>query len=427
MNKPMENYKERLAKLTRQLMASRFLCWWLGELSSMVPGRMKRDANSVDDYTLVDFNQTEVVLRSLEAGKIREVCRLPLNLSDPDGQRKAFLDGLDRVYAGRRDVALALPSSRILRKTLTLPLATEENLRQVLEFQMEQYTPFTPAQIFFAYRVVGRDFERNQLKVEFVVTPRDSVDEAVKTLAGWGASVRAVVADDMLAKGNVLNMFPSVQSKVSYSLWRGVNPWLAGLVLFLILAVLIMPLVIKREAVLQLNPWVEKGKKAAEATDVLRRQLESKVEEHNYLLDKKRTFPPVISVLDELSRVLPDDTWVQQLDVKGKELQIQGETASSSRLISLFEQSAMFHDASFKSPLIKGQGAGTEHYHLALEIRPLPMQPAQPLPPAPVASTPPVSAKVEQPAATPSAPDAQVQSTVATDAKQPAPATEKKP
>ena len=72
-----------------------------------------------------------------------------------------------------------------------------------------------------------------------------------------------------------------------------------------------------------------------------------------------------------MTRILPDDTWVQQLDIKGKELQIQGETASSVRLIGLFEQSAIFHDASFRSSLTKGQSSGTERYQLALQLRPM--------------------------------------------------------
>jgi general secretion pathway protein L len=147
--------------------------------------------------------------------------------------------------------------------------------------------------------------------------------------------------------------------------------------LLLALAALIAPVVIKREAVSQVLPWVEKGKRAAEATDSLRKELESRVAEHNYLLKKKQELPPVVLALEELTRILPDDTWVQQLDIKGTELQIQGETASSSKLIGLFEQSKMFHDAGFRSPLTKGQGASAEHYQLAAELRPVPIRPPE--------------------------------------------------
>ncbi len=119
--------------------------------------------------------------------------------------------------------------------------------------------------------------------------------------------------------------------------------------------------------------------------------------------------------LEELTRVLPDDTWVQQLDIKGKELQIQGETASSFRLIGLFEQSAMFHDASFRAPLIKGQSSGSERYQLALQMQPMAGKAATPAT-SPTAATSPTPAT---PAASASSPAALPPAS--------APAPEKKP
>jgi general secretion pathway protein L len=422
MNKSMENHKAGLAKLFRQLAGGRFLRWWLGELAGLVPAWLRSDGSGMDYGVLASSVQGDVILGAFEGGRIREMGRFPLNATDAAGQRTAFLAALDKLRPGQRDVALALPAHQVLRKSFFLPLATEENLRQVLEFQMDQHTPFTPGQVYFGYQVIARDFERGQLKIEFVATPRDAVGETLKMLAGWGALVRAVIAEDMLTNGNPVNMLPAVHDKTSSRLLRGANPWLAGLVLLLALAALVMPVVIKREAILQLNPWVEKGKKAAEATEALRRELESRVEEHNYLLEKKRQQPPVISVLEELTRVLPDDTWVQQMDVKGDELQIQGETGSSSRLAGLFEQSGMFHDASFRAPLTKGQGVGMEHYNLAIKIRPLPEPAPKQTPVAPA-----------RPAASPALPAIGPQTTAASnaprksDSKQPAPVMEKKP
>jgi general secretion pathway protein L len=340
MNTSTENFKETLVRLKQQLFAGRFLRWWLGELSSMSPAWMRSTSLNAASFTLVPLDQASA------------------QFTRPDA-------------ANQRDLALTLPPDRVLRKTLTLPLATEENLRQVLEFQMEQHTPFPAAKLYLGYWVTGRDFEQGQLSVEFVATPRDAVDAAIKTLGGLTLPVRAVFAADMLATGNLVNLLPAGLGKAPSTLRHGANPWLAALVALLAITAIAMPVVIKREAVVQLLPWVEKGKKAAETVDTLRRELAARVDKHNYLLEKRQSAPTVIQALEELTRVLPDDTWVQTLDIKGKELQIQGETASSVRLIGLFEQSSMLREASFRSPLTKGQTSGTEHYQLALQIRPV--------------------------------------------------------
>ena len=339
MNTSTENFKEALARLKQQLVANRFLRWWLGELTSMAPAWMRSTSLKAESFALVPLEQVSSQFARPDAGD-------------------------------QRDLALTLPPSRVLRKTLTLPLATEENLRQVLEFQMEQHTPFPATKVYFGYQVMARDFENGQLTVEFAATPREGIDAAIKTLSNVALPVRAVFATDMLAAGNLVNLLPAGLGKAP-SAWRhGANPWLAVLVALLALAAVAMPVVIKREAVVQLLPWVEKGKKAAETVDTVRRELVARVDKHNYLLEKRQSAPTVIQALEELTRVLPDDTWVQTLDIKGKELQIQGETASSVRLIGLFEQSSMFREASFRSPLTKGQSSGTERYQLALQIRP---------------------------------------------------------
>ena len=375
MNTSTEDYKQTLVRLKKHLVSSRFLRWWLGELSSVVPAALRPAGLDTESFTLVRLEQGSAFLRLFDNGSIQDAGSVTLQTLDAAAQRQAFIAALVKVRNGQRDVVIALPSDRVLRKTLTLPLATEENLRQVLEFQMEEYTPFPLSQVYFGHRVAGRDFARGQLTVEFAATPRDAVDEAVQRLNDWGCVVRAAVAEDMLVAGTLVNLLPAAQGKPPSLLKHGLNPWLAAMVMLLAIAAMAMPLIIKREAVVQMQPWLEKSKTAAEAVDALRRGLETRVEEHNYLLEKRQALPAVIVALEELTRILPDDTWVQQLDIKGKELQIQGETASSVKLIGLFEQSGRFYDASFRSPLTKGQTAGAERYQLALQMRPVPASP----------------------------------------------------
>lgn len=362
-----QNYQDTLRSLKKQLLTSRFLRWWLEELSSMVPAGMR--ASGLDVARV-----TPIVLTS-------------------DGvrawQRHTFLAELEQAPAHQRDVLLVLGAERVLKKKMTLPLATEENLRQVLEFQIDQITPFSSAQVYFCHHIVSRDFERGFLSLEFIATPRDVVDMAVKKLSEWGVAVRGVVTQDMLDAGNLTSLLPSAPTKAPLVWLGGGNRWLLAGVIVLMLAAMAMPLVIKRQAVVELLPWVDRGKRAAEAVDRVRGELETRVEQHNYLLEKKQALTPVILALEELARVLPDDTWVQQLDIKGRELQIQGETASSVRLIGLFEKSDVFRDASFRSPLTKGQTAGAERYQLALQIQPMAVKQASPASsPASVASAP---------------------------------------
>ena len=390
INTSTKDRQQTLVRLKKFVATNRFLRWWINELSNSVPDSLRQTALGTESFAVVRLDQGSPVLSLFDNERLQEGVAVPLQALDAAMQRQAFLTALDIIQNGQRDVVIALASVQVLRKTIMLPVATEENLRQVLEFQMEEHTPFPLSQIYFGHRVASRDFARGQLAVEFAASPRVLVDEAVKTLNDWGCVVQAVVVEDMLVAGKFVNLLPRPQVKPRSIITQGLNPWLAGLVVLLSIAAVALPLLIKREAVVQMTPWLEKARTVAEATDVLRRDLEAKVKEHNYLLEKRQAFPPVIMVMEELTRILPDDTWVQQLDIKGKELQIQGETASSVKLIGLFGQSAMFYEPSFRSPLTKGQNAGAERFQLAVQMRPMAASPtgaASIAEPVPVASS----------------------------------------
>ena len=211
MTAVLKSFNESLAGWRKQLKANRFLAWWLGELSAMVPDWMRSSAPTLANY----------VLLSLE--------HIHPQMAKPE-------------VAGNRALAITVPARQVLRKTLGLPLATEENLRQVLEFQVEQHTPFAPNAVYFGYLVKARDFESRQLTVELVVVPRAAVDPAIKTLEAMGVDPRAVFVDELLAAGALLNLLPAATSGgTRSSLRQGANPWLAGLVVVLAMAAIAVP------------------------------------------------------------------------------------------------------------------------------------------------------------------------------------------
>jgi Fimbrial assembly protein (PilN) len=85
-------------------------------------------------------------------------------------------------------------------------------------------------------------------------------------------------------------------------------------------------------------------------------------------------------VVDEVSRVLPDDTWLTQFEMKslakGKETQreilVRGETANAGRLVQLVEESPLFAQTAPRSPTTKIQPGPGEIFDLGAQLKPLP-------------------------------------------------------
>ena len=367
----IETYRKQFQFLASRTGADRFLSWWLKELSTLVPMWMRAPGDKADSLILLEMVGSTVVLKQSKQGKWLEAGRLERNGIDPAAQRSAFLALLKNLNKQSDEVGISLSTSHILRKRFKLPLAVEENLAQALGFEMDRHTPFKSDQVYFDYRIIGRDTKADQLEVQIVLAPRPVMDEMLALVKSWGVSVQGVwLADELSAMPPRANLLPLALRASGKSPLRHVNLALAALAGILLLVSLILPVWQKRELVFRLTPLADGARQQAEATDALHRELDKRVAEHNHLLEKKQTVPVMVAALDELASLLPDDTWVQQLDLKGKELLIQGETASSSQLVGLFEQSKMLHDASFKSPLTKVQGG--ERFQLAAEVLPLP-------------------------------------------------------
>src|SRR5258706_8963408 len=116
---------------------ARFFQWWLGELSGLLPASWRN--------ALVDRPE-ELTVR-FEAGAVtlwREGGEAPLlSLGDelePVARQAEIARCFARFQVPPR-VSLRLPFERVLRRRLTLPLAAQENLRQVLGFELDRQTP----------------------------------------------------------------------------------------------------------------------------------------------------------------------------------------------------------------------------------------------------------------------------------------------
>ena len=350
----------------------RFWLWWSGELIALAPQWLRQSSASATNALLIEVAPQVIVLRRWLQGTLTEQGRLELQPGDHATYSIVFQALFNKLHKRGERVALWLPDAQCLTKQVELPLATAENLRQVLSFEMDRYTPFKADRVYFDFRVLQRDNQKNRIIVKLVTAPRPAVDGSLELLARWGAPAHAVyVAGTAVPNGDAINLMPTGHLTTEPSRLRGVNISLLLLTLMLAMAAIAIPIWQKRQAVITLMPMVERARQQATATDALRRELEKLTAEYGFVLDKKQAIPPLVVVLEELSRLLPDDTWVQQFNLKGKELQIQGETASSSKLIALIENSSILHDANFRSPLTKGYTPNSERFHLAAEVKAL--------------------------------------------------------
>ena len=76
-------------------------------------------------------------------------------------------------------------------------------------------------------------------------------------------------------------------------------------------------------------------------------------------------------VLEVLSQILPDHTYVTELRVEGDKLRLVGLTRDAPGLIRLMEQSPHFTRATFFAPTTRSPGEPGEHFNIEARIEPV--------------------------------------------------------
>ncbi|APV49628.1 hypothetical protein BWI17_08030 [Betaproteobacteria bacterium GR16-43] len=403
---PLPPWRLRLAAFWR---------WWSAEILALLPERFSNLSGSTR-APLVALEDDVLIRYENRPSGLAEVSRTPLGSLDPEGRRIAVRNLLAEAGETSPRLRLMLARDEALVRRVSLPLATEENLGQVLAFEMDRLTPFTADTVYFGYRIAARDAVAAKVHVDLAVAPKARVDERVSRLREWGASVHgALVADDVARSASPIDLLPEAQrGDEAKGSTRRIQAGLGIAVVALFLVALVLPIWQKREMAVVLNPQLTKAKAEAEATDLLARDLEKQVADYNFLFAKKHGSFPVLAFIEEATRLLPDSTWVQQFEIrpagKIREVQFSGETPSASKLIEILEQSTTMKNAALRGSVTRGSIPGTERFLIAAEARPRVLPDAaavdgaaRPAAPAPAAT--PDAAGRTTPSA-PAAPDA---------------------
>ena len=244
-----------LADFARRTGLVGFWRWWSAELTPLVPTRAREAVQRRRLRPVLAFDGDEAVLyrpaAQQHASGLVESARIPLtgdaNAVAATG-RAAIAQLAYGTTTGEPRVVIALPAKQVLRRTLTLPSAVEENLRRTVGYDLDRLTPFKPDELYFDVVVVDRDAAKGELRVDIASVRRTIVDQAVALAVGWGASVAAVVpvAPEAAALSR-LNLLPE-HARPSRSVWSRWQFWLplALLALFAASAV-ILPLWQKRD------------------------------------------------------------------------------------------------------------------------------------------------------------------------------------
>ncbi|MGE5269918.1 MAG: PilN domain-containing protein [Thiohalocapsa sp.] len=340
----------------------RAVAWWLAELRALLPGRLGEYGGGRP--AILEFSANGAALelpnRSAEAAD-----RLPLDGLDSPEARDRVQSALRARRTGD-DVVVRLDPSLLLRSSVTLPLAAERSLRQIVEHQLDRLVPLPPEAVYFECRVRSRSPAAKTLNVELACVTRASIEEAVALATSLGLVPRlAVAAGDGAAVEPPMVLWRAAgaeQSRRSRRLKRGLE-LAAALLIVIAYGTSVYRL---DEAQDELEAEVAQATKAATA---VREQVRQQTEAQNALalLHARLKEPSPLALLDQLTTAIPDSAWVAQLTLLKGNIEIIGYSANVTDLVLGIDKSDAFKNVGFRSPTTLSPDGKGQRFDLSFE------------------------------------------------------------
>lgn len=355
-----------------------FFRWWGFELAALLPPALRAASSRPTKTLCFEINCAETIAYYQANGPIEELGRVvrpsapsSLGTDNPDSathiHQELLVARIKGLKARHTRVTISPAPGLALTKVLELPLAAEENLTQVLRYEMDRQTPFRVDDVYFDYQILRRNPQAKRLTLKLGVVPRKTIDKVLTMVQDWNPqpATPGHIRPTHEWDGRTLTFWPQ---GYGHSVAARINVGLAAVNLILLVAVLAVPLYQQQTTLAQLRMDLETAKLAAGKTSALQHRIDQLSEEMRFLTERKERSPSVVAVLNELTQLLPDSTWLNRLEIKEGEVHLQGISDAASSLIAPIEESRMFDDVRFRSPVTQDARSNRERFHLSAHI-----------------------------------------------------------
>src|SRR3954470_24088226 len=279
----------------------------------------------------------------------------------------AHPDSILAMLNGRR-AELKLRPARVLFRPLELPQRATEFITGVVRAQIDRLTPWTANDAAFGWSEpapAGTD----RMIVTVAATARALVQPLVDALTAAGAEAVTVTATPPGA-APITVLDHHAPGALDFTRVRN------ALVAVLIGTGLLAGISMSAAAVVSVryaSEQEEVARRIAERRAAIRvgRDGPQAATPLRALERRKYQSPSSVIVLEVLSQILPDHTYVTELRIEGDKLRVIGVTRDAPELIRLLERSPNFTHATFFAPTTKGPSDPGERFHIEAQIEPV--------------------------------------------------------
>lgn len=334
-----------------------FMSWWGESLYRGLPSSFRGLFRASQPSLNLYMANNRLALSWQQDGKRRE-CGEHLLDDAFDFARIAKKAVRSRNY----QLKLELDEKQALHLKHTFPEGVQDNIKQVVAYQLDRITPFTLDSAYFDAKVAKHDKANKLVIADIFVSPKVYVEQYLAKLRALGVPeidvISAISTPSQLTKGLASTATPPAPaSLIPFSLF-----------ILALIASLTVPLFYKERRLDQIDEAIASLQQKASAQIEVRDKLLAAEETLTFIGEKRKTEPVMLDVVEHLSAEIPAHTWIERLEINGNQVQLRGESEQALSLIDTLEISPYFEAVSFKSPVTRNPNTGKDKFHLQATV-----------------------------------------------------------
>ncbi|MEO8248817.1 MAG: PilN domain-containing protein [Burkholderiales bacterium] len=281
-------------------------------------------------------------------------------------------------------LAVELPEELVLRRRLVVPAMSDGEIADAVALEVATASPFPPDDTVWGHDV--QPMPSGQRRVDAALASRKQVERHLKAMASRLAEAAPSGRTDAVevwALGGepmpiVLSGFGEKHRIAKAAAGRKKAIWLLALAVLLGVAIACTP-----TAQLRLRAFA-----AVERLDALSKRVAPQAAKREVLVNASDRLTVLrdlladrvepLRVIDTVTRVLPDDTWLQSLRIDGNKVGISGLTLNSAALMQTLGAQPGLHDVKAPTPATRHPGTPKENFNIEFMVDPKLFQSPEP-------------------------------------------------
>ena len=274
-----------------------------------------------------------------------------------DGILKADL--ISGVKKSQLQLSLVMPEEQVMRKRITLPRVARHDLRNVVSYQIGRLTPFSADKVFFDVLEVSTVAPSDHtIEVEFIAVLKAETQpwiKEVERLTGLTVSRLTVSQTDGLVNQQAMNLFAQQRTRDAWWLRLNRNSMLLMALVVVLLVTSVVPVIKLRTLVLERKHEIKIIDESVTGLQEKRQILEQDLVALNYVLEQRASSLEISNIIEELTRIVPDEIFINSLSVQKQAVVISGVGTGVVDLIEVLNSSSLFEDARFTASITRSR------------------------------------------------------------------------